>query len=222
MSAVLKSGSSAARVVSDEAVLRPSPAKDVIDGLMAKIEALESVVVSRNEEIDALHAEVEAAFHRGKAEGRQVGRREADDGEAARLQALQEAMRVAQDNHATALQSTERLALLLAQDALDLLFSEPACMADWIVRILRSQLDKIDRQSITHIVVSAADFSESLLDSMVHASGLGQIDVVRDAALPSGSCIIRQRLGEMQVGLTTQWPAIANLLGAMASEAETV
>lgn len=211
------------------AAVRPVPQADIAtslgatgaddreERLAACIAELEERIAAMAAKAEELRAEAAAAFARGEEEGREIGRCEAEDRERERLDLLEKGIASGRSDLAEALGATERLAALLARDCLDKLFADASANADRVCALLRAQMTQIEQHELLAVVVSAADFSEDGLERLRTAVPDRAVELRRDADLPSGSCKLRARLGEIDIGLGTQWQAIGDLLADMAA-----
>lgn len=227
MSAIIKSGNTGGLamvrpVIAQPTGALPGPPETDSDRYERRITALTDELRQRDEAVAALRREVEQALERGKAEGRQLGLREAQDREAERLQRLEKTLEQAQSSFQASLAATERLAVLIARECLAKLLGDPDARADLIYSLVRAQLERIDRASLLAVDVSAADFSDdTALETLIAQSGLGEICVKAKGDVPSGGCTMTLRLGKIDIGLDQQWGAISAFLHDMASPGET-
>lgn len=183
----------------------------------ACIAELEGRIAAMTRTAEELRAEAAAAFARGEEEGREMGRREAEDREQERLALLEKGIAACRKDFAEALGATERLAALLAKDCLDKLFADVSANADRVCALLRAQMIEVQQHELLAVVVSTSDFSEEGLERLRAVVPDRAVELRRDAALPTGSCKLRARLGEIDIGLGTQWQAVGDLLSAAAA-----
>jgi flagellar biosynthesis/type III secretory pathway protein FliH len=223
MTAIIKSADAAMT-----AAVRPIPPADMAaasavprgddreERLEACIAELEERIAALTREAEDLRAEAAAALARGEEKGREMGKRDAEDRERERLDLLEKGILAGRKELAEALGATERLAALLARDCLDKLFADASANADRVCALLRAQMVQIEQHELLAVVVSAADFSEEGLERLRTVVPDRAVELRRDADLPAGSCKLRARLGEIDIGLGTQWQAVGDLLADMA------
>ncbi|MEI9997603.1 MAG: hypothetical protein WDM91_23615 [Rhizomicrobium sp.] len=226
MSGVIKSHS-----VTELAAVRPfagqmPPAPVVVlprldeerERLRRAVAALEGELRRRDVEIEVLRTDVEQAFEDGKAKGREAGLAEARDRQEERLAALEAAARKAQGEVSSGLASLERLAPLLARDCVDKILGEASGYAELIGPIVVRQLADIDRAMLLRIEVSHRDFPDAAaLSALGHRLAPLAVDIVADAQMAPGGCVMVLKLGRMHVGIDQQWTALRDVLGEMAA-----
>lgn len=213
MSRILKHGATAAvRPLAGRGDTSPSP-----DPRFAAIEAqvveLAAELAERGTEIERLRARSAASFDEGLAEGRILGREEAQSLAAERLSLLRENATAAVERFETALQSMERLSALLAVESLSKLIGDPGGRADLVCRIIREQVAALEAAAVLAIEVSRADFDDDA--AAREAAGPGMRVEVSER-LEGGECRIRLRLGTVDVGVGQQWGRLSELLAEMA------
>jgi flagellar biosynthesis/type III secretory pathway protein FliH len=216
MSAVIKSGDASARVrplTLVNAVLRPTKEDEERDQFRRKIAALEGEIRNREILIAGLRAEAEAAFARGKTEGRDEGVASAGKREAERLALLDGAARESREQFETALLSLDRLSTVLARDVLEIVFGDAEYRGDLVEKIMKAEMAKIEASAVVEISVSAADFPDkkAALSAANRAGVASRVSVVV-ADAPSGSCAITLRLGRLEVGIDQQWGVLRERL----------
>jgi len=189
--------------------------------LERRITELETQLAAQRDTAAELASEAKASFARGEAAGRKEGQRLADDRQTQRLTLLAEGIAASQMDFAAGLAETERLAVLLAVACLEKIFGDEAPGSQRVSALLRVQMSRIERDQLVKVIVSAADFSEEALQDL-HAVVAGKVDIIRDPDLPTGGCKLIPRLGEIDIGLDTQWQAVRGfLLEMVMSEALT-
>jgi type III secretion protein L len=217
MSAIIKSAAA-------NAVVReiPMPQPALVEETRAeercerRIAELEARIATLTREATDLRADAKAAFVRGEEEGRRAGQRQAEDREQERLAALAQAIANARKELSEALGATERLAALLAKSCLDKLFAEDGENGARVCALLRVQMGRIERQQLIAVEVSPDDFSDEALGQLRAVLANDAVTIRRNPDLPTGSCRLQPRLGEIDIGLGTQWRAIAGLLERLA------
>ncbi len=225
MSGIIKSGN-----VTDLSLVRPLSALPVAtlavfksredadrDHLRQRIAALDAEVRERNEAIQALRSDVERAYLEGKEEGRSAGSAQAEDRQAERLSLLDSGIRAALAKLSENVKALDRLAVLLAQDCLDILLGSSADRTDLVRRIITAQVGHLERSMLLDIEVSREDFpDEESLVAVARKVGVPSNMLTVGPGLSSGDCMINLRLGRLNVGLRQQWGALKDLLSEMA------
>lgn len=218
MSAIIKSADvtigTIVRALPQQSVERspPTAVDDRCERLERRILDLEARIATLTTQAADLRTEAEAALERGRTEGHKRGLQSAEDREEERVRTLANAILASRKDMAEALDATERLAALLAKACLDKLFSETDKNADHVCALLRAQMQEFEREQLVAVAVSAEDFSEEGLNRLRELVANDAVAIRRDPRLPSGSCKLQPRLGEMDIGLDTQWTAIGDLL----------
>lgn len=192
------------------------PAENPFAALEGRIAHLEDMLAKRERDIDRLQNEVKTARAEGEATGRKHGREEAENREADRIVLLEEATEWARARFADYLADTESLAAILTRECLGKLFQEPGFRGDAVIAILKAQMTRLEAKTLVSIRVSAEDFSDESLAVMAHRLGIEDISIERDSELSAGGCVLKPRLGEIDVGLETQWRAVRALLDSIA------
>lgn len=206
---------------------RPSipaaPREPPVDPLVAALrEDLEEALLEierRDKEIARLEASVDAAFVRGKEEGRKAGLKESEALRTQSLAKLDEGLKQADERFAEALSSLDRLALILARECLTKILGDPDKQMDLVCQILRDRVAKIDARSVVRIEVSAKDFSDPQDLAKLVASMGSTIDLRAVDELESGGCRIKLLLGSLELGVGQQWDRIDAALGDLAAPA---
>lgn len=223
MSAVIKSadpamGAAVRPIPAQRArgVIEPGSPGDIKGPLEHRIDELEARITALTQEALEARAEAETAYTRGEAQGRAAGRQEAEERELERSALLADAITASRQDFAAALSETQRLAALLAKDCLDKLFGDAAANMDRVCALLRGQISLVEREQVVKVIVSAADFGEEALDRLRQTMPSRVLDIVRDPDLPTGGCKLLPRLGEIDIGLHTQWQVVGELLLHMA------
>lgn len=133
--------------------------------------------------------------------------------------AIAAAARSASDSFAAHLGRSDQLAVMIAHAALTKVFEDPEGQADRVISAVRRQLTQLRRETVVAIHVSASDFPTegSRTDA---ARAVGEAKLVLDADLPSGGCLIKLKLGELDLGLQGQWRALSQILLGASEGAE--
>lgn len=156
----------------------------------------------------------ESAFERGLREGRE----EAADHSEQRLTLLAEALEALRQDHSARMAQMELLALQLAQAALGRIIGDPALRPTLIADTMAFHLDRIRRDLVLSIRVSAVDFpANERWDALTQ--DYPDISLERDGTLASGACMAKLKLGVLDLGLDGQWQRLCELFESFA-EAE--
>ena len=174
---------------------------------------LRRLLEQQSADIEDLRKQADEAFHKGEAQGRDAGRREAEDQGAKSLVLLESGIERALVTLVDALSGLERLAPLLARQALASVFGESDHRAELVGAIVHQQMKAVEARGILHIEVSATDFSdEAALTALADSLGSYDTKVYAYSALKSGDCRIKLRLGTLEVGLDQQWGRLQSML----------
>jgi len=187
------------------------------DSLLRRIARLEEELRQRDAEAGDLRSAAAQAREDGVEQGYESGLVAAQDRQSERLALLEKSMIKAQANLAESLTSLSRLSALLAQDCVDIILGNAGDRADFIARIVGSQVAKIDHSMLVSVRVSRLDFpDDGEIAALMEQAGLSSVSVTAGDEMPSGSCVMTLRLGRISVGIDQQWPALRNLLDDMA------
>ncbi|WP_157215380.1 FliH/SctL family protein [Flavisphingomonas formosensis] len=209
----------AASSIAPDAARHISREDQALRDAQARIRALETQLTERRQAEQALLAEHERALAKAREDAFDEGRDAAQKEDAQRLSLLRDALVALRDQVDARMRETERLAVLLARDCLDILFGAASNRQDDVERLIRHQMEQIDRAMILEIRVSASDFPEEVLIQQLayRLTPDGGLTLLRDPRLASGQCTVVVRLGRMEIGLDQQWPALRELLGELAA-----
>jgi flagellar biosynthesis/type III secretory pathway protein FliH len=209
----------------------PAAAPPPVDPERVALEARLETLLAEVERLRAEAAEAQAAIATAEAEVVRVAR-EGEEARAAAEQAahaaglaegaeakaqllarLESAADRAMDQFRVDLRGMETLAVALSKAALAKVFGDDREMAHRVARLVRRQVEALDRESILRVEVSAADFAAAAaLDDFAHDAGLSGVEIKAIEELDAGDCRIRLRLGELEVGLAQQWSRLSDLL----------
>ena len=219
MSSLIKSGQAvdldAIRPVPQPNPRQAPPGPDTTpreDPRLMRLSELEALVHQLRDEAAAARDDARAAFAHGRSEGIRQGLEQAESLEAERIAQLSGALLGARARFDEALVEVDRLAAWLARSALDKLFGETDGNGDRVCALLRHQFETIERAGVVEVAVSGEDFPDTAIGRVRELVGSDTIAICRDPDLHSGSCILRPRLGEIDIGLQTQWQAVGALL----------
>ena len=185
--------------VHDEQVMR----------LRQHIATLEAGIDARDARIAELGDEVKSAYLQGEA----AGLAQAQDDVAQRRDRLETAIAAAEAHFADTLAGTERLAALIAREALARLFTQGGDRAQLVLELIRHQMAQLEGMAVLSVAVSSVDFGSKDAQDLAAQIGLPETTsiLIRDD-LTSGACTIALRLGEIEIGLDQQWGILADLL----------
>lgn len=184
--------------------------------MVARIASLETALAAEKKKAVVLREEVATASAKGEAEGHRRGLAEAESKEAERITRLGKGMDEANAVMRQELAASEDLAYAVAAACLEKLFGQESSRADLVTDLIRHQMARLGRHAVVAMTISVHDFSEEALETLRAMTGLA--DVQRSPNLPPGGCILKPRLGEMDIGLDTQWSAIRDFLEQLAFE----
>lgn len=160
-------------------------------------------------------AKVDQAFENGLAQGRE----RAAEKMALLVQALEKSHRDLLGFRAAIETEAEKqavgLALGLAQTVMR---TQVAFDAD----VLRSALDEAVKwapaESILRVRVNTDDLAAA--ESLCKPLAAGRVEIVADAAIGRGGCVVETKLGDLDSTIEQRWEAAAKLLRAAAAEEE--
>lgn len=178
---------------------------------------------AENAELRTLVAELRRAGPEAEAKAKEQGKREAllaarqDDD--ARLKLLGEGIAAAGADWEERLSSLDGLAAQLARTALSKLFDESGDYGEFVVRMISRQVRQLRRETVLALRVSPHDFKdEAALAEIATAAGVGPTAVVTDSDLPAGECRLDMQLGHVDLGVSSQWGQLSQLLQELATE----
>ena len=174
---------------------------------------LETAIEVAEAEAERLVREGETEAVAAEARGRDTGLAEGQEAKAETLARLEAAADRALDQFRMDLRGMETLAVALSKAALAKVFGDDREMAHRVARLVRRQVEALDRDSVLRIEVAAGDFADATaLDELAVDAGLEGIEIKAVEELDAGDCRIRLRLGELEVGLGQQWGRLSALL----------
>jgi flagellar assembly protein FliH len=223
-SAIIKSGhpsaQAAVRALSSSApvaVARPSREDEERRAFQARVAALEEGLREREKAIAGLRGELESAFEKGRKAGQAEGLAAANRKETERLALLEKAALAAEAKFAESLVSLERLASLLARDSLDLVLGNSEYRREILTAIVAKEVAKVEKSSLVEIALSAHDFPDKrTLPTFAKKTGAAATLFTTHPDLASGSCLVRLKLGSLDIGLNQQWGAVRARLAEIA------
>ncbi|HWE45796.1 MAG TPA: hypothetical protein VG407_07185 [Caulobacteraceae bacterium] len=193
--------------------LRP-PEDPELGRLRKQATDLEAELARMRQEALVLQRDAERAFREGEAIGRKLGEAETRDTHERALTRLGSGVDQALAQLSQELQGLERLAPLLAREALTLILEADAERSRVMTSLIRRQLARLKDQAVLIIEVSRAD----LPDAAALSATLGRpgVEVRTLDELASGECRFRLTLGSVELGLHQQWGRLSTLLEHMA------
>lgn len=153
------------------------------------------------------------SYEAGRASGQAEGLSLAAQDDARRLELLQNTIEAALQQLRAQMAIVEEAGSLLARDCLEILFGETTSWDAALKQVLKLQLSKLDAALVLGIELSRSDFPDAtaLANIAIH-NGLRPGKVVAREDFAPGSCIIRLRLGEIDVGIPQQWSILRKTL----------
>lgn len=147
------------------------------------------------------------AYERGHKEGQEAGQKQAQNRHDEQLKALTLGVAKARDAFEQGLvETSRRLSIDLAQAALGRVLGDSALHGELIAASVGHHLAALSHDSVLAIEVSSADFpsEEALREAFAEAGAMPSQRVVAEAGRPAGSCVIRLKLGRLDLGLDSQ------------------
>lgn len=224
MTAIIKSGdvgliagiralSSAPETRHEAAAIDPE-----LTSLRLHNDRLSREIVQRAEAVERLREEVNLAYEKGLAEGREAGLAEGDKGTSESLRLVEAGIAEALARYTDEIAAMERLAALVARECLERIFGSADDRVDQLCRIIRHQIVGIEAQALIRVDVSQSDFSEDAeLARLVAAIGRRDVEVRATDELGAGACQIKLMLGTLSVGIDQQWGRLRSILTELAA-----
>lgn len=185
--------------------------------LRADLEQAISLIQSRDVEIERLTEEIDRAAREAEAKGHENGLKAAADRQAERLTLLKASVAQAVNLLKDELAGLERLAPLVAAEALERLVGDGGARADLLRDIVVRTVAHLDADTIVRVEVASTDFPDTT--ALAADATLGaqrRIEVRHASDLKSGDCRVRLVLGELEVGINQQWGRLSDLLRDLA------
>jgi flagellar biosynthesis/type III secretory pathway protein FliH len=211
----------------DQPTIRPlaasssitTPPRDAVqlERHLARIADLERALERTERLVSELRAEADERFREGRDEGYSSALREVQDREDARLAMLEQGVSAAIADLRTGAAAMEQLAVLLAQECLDIMLGDASSRADIVTALIRHQVSQIDVRALLNVSVSREDFGDdAALERLCAGLGLNPGQVTAQPDRLAGQCTMVLQLGQMEVGLDQQWGVLRQTLGQMA------
>lgn len=147
------------------------------------------------------------AYERGRQEGQQAGQEQAQNRHDEQLKALTLGIAKACEAFEQSLvETSRRLSIDLAQAALGRVLGDRSRHGELIVASVGHHLAALSHDSVLAIEVSSADFpsEDALREAFADTGGVPSQRLVAEAGRPAGSCVIRLKLGRLDLGLDSQ------------------
>jgi flagellar assembly protein FliH len=170
---------------------------------LARAEAAEA-------EIPRLEEAAQAAYAEGRKAGVKAGLRQAEDARTESLKRLDSGIAEALALYGEQLAGMERLAALIAREALERIVGDPERHVEMLCAIVRRQVEAADAGAILAIEVSRDDFCDEI------GEAAGKVEVAVSDALRSGDCRMKMRLGTLEIGVAAQWARMRSALDELA------
>ncbi|WP_123646607.1 hypothetical protein [Lysobacter enzymogenes] len=200
----------------DPAPAPASPAVAAPDPQALRIAELEQALAAAQaqsaSQAKAAETREQQAFERGRAQGAQAGQAAAQQRYDERVQALTEAVTGAQQRFETQLAEVARdWSLQLAQAALARIVGDGSLRAELVARTLAHHLSALSQDSVLAVEVSGQDFPDAdfpdqpaLRAALSRHGALPPCRIDADPARAAGSCVVRLKLGRLDLGLASQ------------------
>jgi len=197
----------ATRPAAEEAVPAVDPValalREAAAAAIARAEAAEA-------EIPRLEEAAREAYAEGRKAGVKAGLRQAEDARAESLKRRDAGIAEALASYRDELSAMERLAALLAREALERIVGDPERHVEMLCAIIRRQVEAVDAAAVLRIEVSREDHCEAL------GEAAGGVEVVVADALRSGECRMKMQLGTLEIGVAEQWGRMRSALDELA------
>ncbi len=183
-----------------------------------KVQELETENLALSEAIATLRRSAEQKLLEAREEGRLEGAEAAVCDYAAQAAALAKTAETAGADFARCLSDIESVSTLIAHAALAKVFEQPERQGELVLSAIRRQIAQLRGQVVLGIHVSEADFPDKAsINSAMRECGDMGLTVEPD--LSAGCCLIKLKLGEIDIGLPSQWQSLSTLLLDAAVEA---
>lgn len=178
---------------------------------------LRQQLVDLGERWDLLRIEAEAAETKAFERGLEEGKRVAAALEQEKLDTLRVSIEKAQHELDDKLTDLQSLSLQIAQLSLSKIIGNADNHAELVARSIQHHCENLSADLLIAIRVSAADFPDPEALALL-SKKLGRSEIVADAQLGSGACIIDLKLGHHDIGIGSQWERLRALYQTMACE----
>lgn len=191
---------------------------EVHEALRRRIETLEREAREKENAMSTLRSEMARTVEEAKSVAWQAGFDAAEDKQAERCRSLELSLQRTEAMLAERLAELDRLAPLLAQECLEIILADRAFRAEIVQNLLKTQVAKLDRQMLAGIELSQVDFADqTMLDEIGRRCGASHVSILARSDLPSGACVMRLRLGSVEIGIEQQWGVLRDVLRELAA-----
>jgi type III secretion protein L len=181
----------------------------------AEIAQLRDLLQERETELEDLRQALDKARRDGEAQGRKAGFTEGSRYAEQAIAALSDGVNRACEKLADDVEGLERLALAVAEAALERVLGVGVDQRALIGEIVARQIEHLGAQAILFVEVSGQDFA--LRDLQQLKERHSSIEFRASDELARGGCRIKLRLGVQEVGPNQQWTALKTELSEMAA-----
>ncbi|MGQ0661102.1 FliH/SctL family protein [Sphingosinicella sp.] len=221
MSALLKGA--AAALAARPLTARPTATLEIIAVEMGlspeavELEALRADYERLTEALAAAREQAESAVAEAIGKGRAQGRAEARADDEKKFELISEALAKASSLWEERLIELDGLAARIAGASAEKVFGPWEQASELVTRAARERLDKLRREAVLAIHVSAKDFpDDKALEAAAEQMGRPRNHLIADPDLAAGDCRIDLTLGHIDIGPRSQFAALAALLDDLA------
>jgi type III secretion protein L len=213
MSALIKAAGAAE--TSDPIRAFAPPLPQSVPQLPAREALLEQRIVELQESLAAEGERHRKDLERARKESARVALEQRSDAEERAIQTLTEASAAANAAWNKRLHSWEATAIAIARAVLEKIFADADERSALVESCIKHKMRLLEKGSVARLRVSGTDFPDL---TPLGADLTDVIEVVSDAALGTGECIVDLKLGQIDLGLDAQWARVAQLLEALERE----
>lgn len=219
MSAVLRSVDGRSLPVLDTLVRQvPSPNPEA--PLNAEIARLNERIAALEYEVAGHPAAIEEAQRQGVADGREAAVADYAAAQSESLAALRQGVDDAVAVFAGRMAALDELAAVLASECLAAMFGDPGERGRQLADAIRHQVKRLGSSAILKVSLSSHDIGDdTALTALADELGYPALHLARDHGLGRGECRMQLRLGEVDVGIDSQFARLRAALHALAGGA---
>ena len=185
--------------------------------LLGEIAALVDQIHQHDQSISDLRVRHEAEVLEAELAARQAGFQEGSGATSELLATLADAIVAGTERLDAQMPSLERLAVLIAQIALEKMLGDLPDNSELVTRLIARQVRELEASAVLRIDVASHDFPDpEALERLGEASGQPAIEVQARDDLASGDCHLQLTLGGLEIGLDQQWSKLKAALTQMA------
>jgi flagellar biosynthesis/type III secretory pathway protein FliH len=189
-----------------------APSKSPLDVYDTEVARLQNVVEDLRSQISTHGVLLDQAREEGKWAGREAAESEYNETREAQLVLLQTTYEAARSTFSTFLEQSEALSVLIAKEVLEKIFGSFEGRSQMVVDVIRHQLSMLSDKAKLIIQVSRIDFPDTSEVKRFAASiGLDEERISILDSLNSGDCLLKLKLGTLDVGIDQQWDEILTL-----------